>query len=67
MIEGLVIDGGLLLADMLSKTSLMLTISPPLLESSSIRSSREIGLLKMFLGPEIWTLDHWSQTLGGLF
>ena len=67
MIEGLVIDGGLLLADMVSKTSLMLTISPPLLESSSIRSSREIGLLKMFLGPEIWTLDHWPQTLGGLF
>ena len=37
-------------ADAVSNTSFMLTISPPLL-SSSIRSSRVIGLLQRFLGP----------------
>ena len=63
MIDGLVMFSGLRgglaeMGDMLvSNTSLMLTISPPLLESSSIKSSRLIGLLKMFLGPEIFSLD----------
>ena len=64
MIEGLAMFSGLLggllpsdMGDLTSNTSLMFTISPPLLESSSIRSSRLIGLLKMFLGPDIWTLD----------
>ena len=37
-------------ADAVSNTSFMLTISPPPL-SSSIRSSRVIGLLQRFLGP----------------
>ena len=60
MIEGLVITSGLagglpgdMVVALFSNTSLMLTSSPPLLESSSIRSSRVMGLLKMFLGPEI--------------
>ena len=65
MIDGLVELSGLPGIEedpLMLNTSLMLTISPPLLESSSIRSSRVIGLLKMFLGPEIWTLNDSQRT-----